>query len=232
MAAIRRVPSSSCRGFIVVLLAAFVGLAMPMSAIADPSQSPDPAPAVALTLACDQPEGTLVWADDEIGYEVVGANSGDAALAAVTVTDDLAGVLKAATLDADPVATITHGDGSTESASTSLNGTHLTWAGALDPGDTIRLSYTVTVGLVAKSTTLHNVAAATWVGADGSMQATATAETSNPVNPVAIAGAHTGSKAGAGKKLANTGVEASGMLALAGLLLAFGMALVAVRRRD
>ncbi|HEX5336213.1 MAG TPA: hypothetical protein VFW55_10045, partial [Propionicimonas sp.] len=226
-AAIRRVLGSSCRGLIVVLLAALVGLAMPASARADP------APVVTLTLACDQPEGTLVWADDEVGYEVVGANSGDAPLGAVTVRDDLAGVLKAATLDADPVATITHGDGSSERASASLSGTHLTWAGALAPGDTVRISYTVTVGLVGKSTTLHNVAEATWVGADGSMQATATADASNPVNPVAIADTHSGSKPHARKTLANTGVEgAAGTLAFAGLLLAFGMALIAVRRRD
>jgi LPXTG-motif cell wall-anchored protein len=94
----------------------------------------------------------------------------------------------------------------------------------------VRLSYTVTVGLIAKSTTLHNAAEATWVGADGSMQATATADASNPVNPVAIADTHSGSHAR--KKLANTGVDgAAGMLAFAGLLLAFGMALIAVRRR-
>ena len=190
-------------------------------------------PGVTLTLASDQHAGALVWADDELSYEVVGVNSGDAPLEAVTVSDDLAGVLKAATLDADPVATITHYDGSTEPASASLSGTHLMWAGALDPGDSVRLSYMVTVGLVAKSTTLHNVAEATWVGADGSMQATATADASNPVNPVAIADTHSGSKAHARRKLANTGFDgAAGMLAFAGLLLAFGMALVAVRRRD
>jgi len=190
-------------------------------------------PAVTLTLGSDQHDGALVWADDELSYEVVGVNSGDASLDAVTVSDDLAGVLKAATLDADPVATITHGDGSTEPASASLSGTHLTWAGQLEPGDTVRLSYTVTVGLVAKSTTLHNVAEATWVGADGSMQATATADASNPVNPVAIAETNSGSKPHAHKTLAHTGVEGDGLvLAFAGLLLAFGMALVAVRRRD
>jgi len=114
MAAIRRVLSSSCRGLIVVLLAALVGLAMPA------------------------------------------------------------------------VATITHGDGSSEPASASLSGTHLTW-----------------------------------VGADGSMQSAAPAETSHPVNPVAIADAHRAGFDGA-----------AGTLAFAGTLLAFGMALVAVRRRD
>jgi LPXTG-motif cell wall-anchored protein len=227
MAVGRHALSSSCRGLIVVLLAALIGLAMPASASADAT------PGVTLTLASDQHDGALVWADDELRYEVVGVNSGDATLGAVTVSDDLAGVLKAATLDSDPVATITHRDGSTGPASASLSGTHLTWAGALDPGDTVRLSYTVTVGLVAKSVTLHNVAEATWVGADGSMQATATTDASNPVNPVAIADTHSGSKSHARKTLANTGFEGSaGMLAFAGLLLAFGMALVAVRRRD
>jgi uncharacterized repeat protein (TIGR01451 family) len=227
MAAVRRVLRSSCRGLIVVLLAALIGLAVPASASADAT------PAVTLTLASDQHDGALVWADDELRYEVTGVNSGDAPLAAVTVSDDLAGVLKAASLDSAPVATITHGDGSTEPASASLSGTHLTWAGPLDPGDTVRLSYTVTVGLVAKSTTLHNVAEATWVGVDGSMQATTTADASNPVNPVAIADTHSGSKSHAPRTLAHTGVEGAGLLlAFAGLLLAFGMALVAVRRRD
>ncbi len=204
-----------------------MGLAVPASASAEAT------PAVTLTLASDQHDGALVWADDELRYEVTGVNSGDAPLAAVTVSDDLAGVLKAASLDSAPVATITHGDGSTEPASASLSGTHLTWAGPLDPGDTVRLSYTVTVGLVAKSTTLHNVAEATWVGVDGSMQATATADASHPVNPVAIADAHSGPKPHVPRALAHTGVEGAGLLlALAGLLLAFGMALVAVRRRD
>lgn len=227
MAAIRRVLRSSCRGLIVVLLAALTGLAVPASASADAT------PAVTLTLASDQHVGALVWADDELRYEVTGVNSGDEPIEAVTVSDDLAGVLTAATLDAAPVATITHGDGSTEPATVTLSGTHLTWGGPLAPGDTVRLSYTVIVGLVAKSTTLHNVAEATWVGADGSMQSTATADASNPVNPVAIADAHSGPKSHARKTLAHTGVEGDGLLlAFAGLSLAFGMALVAVRRRD
>lgn len=200
---------------------------MPASASADASA------AVTLTLASDQHEGALVWADDEIRYEVVGVNTGDAPLDAVTVSNDLAGVLKATALNSDPVGTITHGDGSTEPASVSISGRHLTWAGPLAPGDTVRLSYTVTVGLIAKSTTLHNVAEATWMGADGSMQTTATADASNPVNPVAIADTHSGAKSHARKTLAHTGVEGDGLLlAFAGLLLAFGMALVAVRRRD
>ncbi|HEY3409600.1 MAG TPA: hypothetical protein VGK53_15635 [Propionicimonas sp.] len=227
MAAVRHVLGSSCRGLIVVFLAALIGVAVPASASAGAP------PGVTLTLASDQHDRALVWADDEIRYEIVAVNTGDTPLDAVTVTDDLAGVLKAATLDSDPVVTIAHGDGSAEPGSARRSGTHLTWAGPLDPGDAVRLSYTVTVGLVAKSVTLHNVAEATWVGADGSMQATATADAANPVNPVAIADTHSGAKPHARKTLARTGLEGDGLLlAFAGALLAFGMALVAVRRRD
>ncbi len=233
MAAIRRVLSSYCRGLIVVFVAVLIGVAVPASAGADPSPGADPAPALTLTVTCDHPKGVLVWADDEVGYEIVGASSVDARLGRVTVSDDLSGVLRAASLTGRPTAVVTHPDGSVEKAKARLNGTRLTWTGALAGGDTVRLTYSVTVGLMAKRTTLHNVVKATWVDAESSTQATATAEASNPVNPVAIDADHRGSKTGAGKTLANTGIEGSaGVLGFAGALLAFGMALVAVRRRD
>jgi|BarGraNGADG00312_2_1021985.scaffolds.fasta_scaffold28959_2 LPXTG-motif cell wall-anchored protein len=282
MAAICRVLSSLCRGFIVVLLACLVGLAVPASAVAettpaptptaagDPASAPplaqpgdqatsaessaaepssaapsspapaatadapeDPVPAFTLALTSDQPRGALVWADDELGYELTGTNTGDSGIDVVTIRDDLTGVLQAATVDADPAATITHRDGSAEPTTAALSRTTLTWTGHLDVGETVRISYAVTVGLVAKATTLHNVARATWTAADGSTQVSATAEASNPVNPVAIDDSRDGSGRGSTGTLANTGVEdAASLLAFAGLLLLFGISLVAIRRRQ
>jgi hypothetical protein len=195
-----------------------------------------PSPALTLTLSCSQPEGALVWADDEVAYELVGANHSGVRLDQVTVTDDLAGVLNVATLDADPVATITHADDTTEPSAATLDETRLTWHGALEAGDTVRLSYTVTIGLVDAATTLRNLAGATWTNPDGATGTTATFEVTNPVNPVAVegvsSGSDSGSDAGAGETLADTGVGgAASLLAFAGLMLLFGIALVAVRRR-
>ncbi len=190
-------------------------------------------PAFTLALTSGQPRGGLVWADDELGYELTGTNTGDSGLDVVTIRDDLTGVLRAATVEADPVATITHRDGSAELTTAALSGTTLTWTGHLEAGGTVRISYTVTVGLVAKATTLHNVARATWTAADGSTQVSATAEASNPVNPVAIDDSRDGSGGGSTGTLANTGVEdAASLLAFAGLLLLFGISLVALRRRQ
>lgn len=188
-------------------------------------------PGFTLVLHSDLPDGVLVWADDEIGYELVGTNTGADPLDLVTITDDLTDVLTAAVLADDPLATITHADGSSESAALAVRGGRLTWAGQLEVGASVRITYVVVVGLVAEATTLHNVASATWTPADGSSQVTQTAEASNPVNPVAIAGVQDESDAGSDKTLANTGFSASAnLLAFAGLFILLGVALLAVRR--
>lgn len=190
-------------------------------------------PGFTLTLSSDQPDGALVWADDEIGYELIGTNTGADRLDSVTISDDLTGVLHAAAVEAEPQATVLHADGSTESEPVILTGDLLTWTGRIEAGASVRIGYVVTVGLVEKATTLRNVATASWILADGTTEVTRTAEASNPVNPVAIAAGHDSAHGGSTKTLANTGFsDGLGLLAYAGLSLLFGIALLAVRRRD
>ncbi|MFE2771132.1 DUF7927 domain-containing protein [Microbacterium resistens] len=116
-----------------------------------------PVPAFAFAKSSDPVSGSVVAPGDEITYTLTAENTGDTRLDPVTVTDDLSGVLGAATLAGAPEATI---DGD-PAAPPVVDGTTLSWSGALDAGQTATVIYTVRVHDDAAGATLRNLATAT-----------------------------------------------------------------------
>ncbi|KQQ65333.1 DUF11 domain-containing protein [Microbacterium sp. Leaf320] len=103
----------------------------PTGAIALPGQC------LTITKTSDTPDARV---GDALTYTVTATNDGDTAYTTgtpATVTDDLTQALTNATYNddvtADRAGTLTTTDGK------------VTWAGALDPGDTVTLTYTITV---------------------------------------------------------------------------------------
>lgn len=70
-----------------------------------------------------------------VGYTVTATNTGQVPFAAATFTDALAGVLDDA---------VYNGDASATRGTVTFAGSNLTWSGALNPGDGVTLTYSVT----------------------------------------------------------------------------------------
>ncbi len=146
-------------------------------------------------------------------YTLTGANTGETALDRVVITDDLSGVLRLAFLRGEVTATV----GDREVAAPVIEGDELSWHGALRVGESVTITYAVTVRDSAASATLKNVA-----------KAHATAPGGAPITPPASATEHP-----VLTPLALTGMQlAPWLLGLSLLLVIGGAALLLLRRRD
>ena len=102
-----------------------------------------------LTKVADPAAGTAVRAGDTIEYTVTGTNTGDTALDPVDIVDDLSGVLAEADYNDDVSATRGTAD---------VAGETLSWTGAIPPGQSVRITYSVTVDAGVESALLRNTA--------------------------------------------------------------------------
>ena len=98
-------------------------------------------PGYEFTKTSDPVSGTPVAADGSITYTLTGTNTGNTPLDPVTVSDDLSGLSPHWTGAPTAVAQI---DGTTVTAPT-ITGTTLNWTGALAPGESVVITYTVTL---------------------------------------------------------------------------------------
>nr|WP_322000907.1 isopeptide-forming domain-containing fimbrial protein [Rhodococcus qingshengii] len=99
-------------------------------------------PGFTVAKAADPASGTNVAAGQTITYTVTGSNTGNTTLDPVVLTDDLSKVLdNAALVDGSLKATV---DGVDATAPT-LEGTTLTWTGALEAGKSVVLTYQVKI---------------------------------------------------------------------------------------
>ncbi|WP_406633328.1 hypothetical protein [Amycolatopsis sp. WGS_07] len=80
---------------------------------------------------------------DTVRYTVTVANEGDAPAPAAQLSDDLSAVLDDATYNNDAATTT---GGTPTPTQPAYDGRKLTWTGAIAPGDTVTMTYSVTVG--------------------------------------------------------------------------------------
>ncbi|WP_183091985.1 DUF7507 domain-containing protein [Mycetocola lacteus] len=114
-----------------------------------------PTPGFELTKVANPADRTEVHPGQIIKYTVVGTNTGETVLDPVVIEDDLTGVLEFATYNNDHAATI---DGSTPAGTFTPEPvvTNLVWTGVLDPGESVTITYSVTVAENAVGHTLEN----------------------------------------------------------------------------
>ncbi|WP_259117882.1 isopeptide-forming domain-containing fimbrial protein, partial [Rhodococcus erythropolis] len=106
------------------------------------TEHPVKVPGFTVAKTADPVSGTNVAAGQTITYTVTGANTGNTTLDPVVLTDDLSKVLdNAALVDGSLKATV---DGVDATAPT-LEGTTLSWTGALEAGKSVVLTYQVKV---------------------------------------------------------------------------------------
>ena len=129
----------------------------------DAKPHPEPVPGFSLTKHSDPATGTSVLPGSTIQYTIVAANTGETRLDPVTVTDDLSGVLAHADLAGEPVTRI-DGEPVTDGAATVSGATStdatLSWGGALEQGQTVTITYSVTVHHDASGVLIKNRATA------------------------------------------------------------------------
>lgn len=126
----------------------------------------------------DPAAGTAVDPGDVLTYTLTAVNTGQTVLDPVTITDDLSGVLPYATFNADAVASIA----GAAAAPATLDGTELSWTGALAVGQTVTVTYSVTVSADGVGTVIENAASATATPPGGSTITPPPGVTTNPVN--------------------------------------------------
>ncbi|MGO3722424.1 isopeptide-forming domain-containing fimbrial protein, partial [Microbacterium gubbeenense] len=144
-----------------------------------PSETTSPVkdPGFEFSKTVDPESGSVVETGDVITYTLTGANTGETVLDPVDISDDLSGVLADASFNDDAVAQI---DGVPVGGLT-IDGDELAWSGALPPGQTVTVVYSVTVKADASGATLTNVASAMGVGPGGEVIEPPAQETRNPV---------------------------------------------------
>ncbi|MBK0422202.1 DUF11 domain-containing protein [Leucobacter sp. CSA2] len=111
-----------------------------------------PTPKYEFAKTADPATGTAVQPGDTITYTLTGTNSGKTDLDPVVIHDDLSKVLDNATITTAPAATI-NGAPATDPIQ---SGTSLDWNGALKPGETVTITYTVTLNDDAWGVLLEN----------------------------------------------------------------------------
>lgn len=95
-----------------------------------------PIPGFTLTKTADPVSGTTVRSGDVITYTVTGTNTGATVLDPASIDDDLSAVLNNTTLTSEPTATL---------GTVVLTDTTLNWSGALPVGESVTITYSVTV---------------------------------------------------------------------------------------
>lgn len=226
-------------------------------------QTVHPVPGFELLKTSDPASGSEVSVGSVINYSILGSNTGATALEPVNLKDDLSKVLGAASIVAKPSAIYIDADGTTKQAPAAvLDGNIMSWTGALEIGQRIKLSYAVKVnsanqsianvvsgdatppggGIITPppSTTTHEVPPTPTQTPDsgnggevdpsdppstGPGGSTTTPAPEKPATPSVTPD-------GGKDELPETGLVIGGsVVALAGLLLLAGLALVIVRRR-
>ncbi|GLU90300.1 hypothetical protein [Agromyces sp. NBRC 114283] len=141
-----------------------------------------PVPGFELAKSADPVSGTEVHPGGTITYTVTGENTGQTRLDPVDVVDDLGAVLDHATMAGAPTARI---DGTPTTAPT-LDGTALRWRGALEPGQTVTITYSVTVSADAAGERLENRASGTAAPPGGPALTAPEVQTFHPVPEPAL----------------------------------------------
>lgn len=142
------------------------------------TEHPVNTPGFTFAKTVDPAAGTAVDPGQVLTYTLTGVNTGQTALPLVEIADDLSGVLSHASLTGDAVATI---DGTTTTAPAVADGV-LTWQGALAVGQTVVVTYVVTVGPDAGGEVLSNSATGTATPPGGEKITPPPGTTTNPVN--------------------------------------------------
>ncbi|WP_217182996.1 isopeptide-forming domain-containing fimbrial protein [Streptomyces sp. AC495_CC817] len=150
----------------------------PLTPPREVTEHPVNEPGFAFSKSVDPASGTAVDPGQVLTYTLTGRNTGQTALDPVVITDDLSGVLEFATLDAAPVATV---GGSTVAAPV-VTGDELRWSGALAVGETVTITYSVTVGPDAAGEVLTNSATGAATPPGGSTITPPPGTTTTPVN--------------------------------------------------
>ncbi|KZE89425.1 isopeptide-forming domain-containing fimbrial protein [Microbacterium sp. TNHR37B] len=132
----------------------------------------------------DPGSGTAVGEGSVVHYTLTGVNTGETRLDEVVISDDLSGVLDHATFNDDVAVTV----GDREVAAPSLEGTTLTWSGALAEGETVTITYSVTVKTGVTGATLRNVATSTATPPGGETITPPPSATDNEVEILAVSG--------------------------------------------
>ena len=160
----------------------------------------------------DPASGTAITTGSVVTYTLTGVNTGETGLDEVVITDDLSQVLRHAKFNNDVVVKV----GDRSATAPALDGTELSWVGSLAEGETVTITYSVTVNDSAVGKTLKNVAVASATPPGGETITPAASETEHPVlTSLAITG----------------GQLAPWVLALSVLLLLSGGVLMLLRRR-
>ncbi|WP_447947617.1 beta strand repeat-containing protein [Microbacterium maritypicum] len=181
------------------------------------TENPVGTPGFAFVKTADPGTGTAVATGSVVTYTLVGTNTGETGLDEVVITDDLSGVLRHADLRAGATAVVGDGTASARTvAAPTVEGTQLRWSGSLAEGESVTITYSVTVHADAAGANLRNVAVGTATPPGGETITPPTSVTENPVlTPLALTG----------------GLLAPWVLALAIALLLGGAVLLIVRRR-
>ncbi|MBS0022686.1 DUF11 domain-containing protein [Microbacterium paraoxydans] len=126
----------------------------------------------------DPAAGTAVDPGAVLTYTLTAANTGATVLDPVSISDDLSGVLPYAAYNGDAVATI----GGAPAGVVTVDGTDLSWTGSLAVGETVTVTYSVTVGAEGVGTVIENAATATATPPGGSVITPPPGTTTTPVN--------------------------------------------------
>ena len=176
------------------------------------TENPVGTPGFTFVKTSDPGSGTAVATGSVVTYTLTGTNTGETGLDEVVVSDDLTGVLRHAEMRGTATATV----GDRAVAAPTIDGTSLRWTGSLAEGESVVITYAVTVHADAAGTTLRNVATATATPPGGETITPPTSVTENGVlTPLALTG----------------GQLAPWVLGLAIALLIGGAVLLMVRRR-
>ncbi|NYE96365.1 fimbrial isopeptide formation D2 family protein [Psychromicrobium silvestre] len=131
-------------------------------------------PGLTVTKTAD-PANAKVKPGQKINYTITAKNTGNIDLSTATITDDLSGVLGAATVDAGSIAA--------SAGTATLSGGKLSWTGPVAVGATVTISYSVTVNQNASNgATVKNQVSGQGAGVRGGSSKAPSVSTSNIVS--------------------------------------------------
>lgn len=148
------------------------------------TEHPVARPGFSFEKTSDPGSGTVIATGSVVRYLLSGVNTGETDLAEVVITDDLSGVLDNARFNDDIAVSV----GGRAVAAPALDGSRLEWTGALPEGETVTITYSVTVNADAEGATLRNVATGTATGTGGEVITPPAGETENPIESLAVSG--------------------------------------------
>ena len=186
-------------------------------------------PGFEIRKSADPVSGTEVRPGQKITYTVSAANTGQTALEAVTVADDLSKVLAGADYTGDARALIDDAD----AGEVRVDGAALTWSGHLAVGQTVTIRYSVKVHENAGGTTLKNSVTGSARTPDGSKIDPPRVTTEHPVaEPERLGTAPSpGAPAETLSKTGSDGDPAVWLSAAGAALLLLGAVTIRTRRR-